>query len=253
MRFGTDNTMNSFNLNILFEDNALIICEKPVGVLSEPDEKGNPDIVTMVSEYLSAATGKPAKVFLVHRLDRGVGGLMVLSKKEAMTAKLSQLIQNHNFTKEYLAVVHNVPEESEAVLKDLLFKDSSKNKSFVVTRPRKGTKEASLEYRLLETAEYNGSPVSLLRIKLHTGRTHQIRVQFSSRRMPLIGDGKYGSKDNHCEIALFSHRLCFEHPFTHKTVDVSLLPKKDVCPWNLFSEITQPSLTPSTNPCGSQA
>ena len=113
--------MNSFNLNILFEDNALIICEKPVGVLSEPDEKGNPDIVTMVSEYLSAATGKPAKVFLVHRLDRGVGGLMVLSKKEAMTAKLSQLIQNHNFTKEYLAVVHNVPEESEAVLKDLLF------------------------------------------------------------------------------------------------------------------------------------
>ena len=214
-------------MKVLFEDKFIIICEKPANVLSEPGD--GEDIVTMASAHVC----KPC--FLVHRLDRNTGGAMVLSKMQKATGKLSEAIQKREFEKEYLAVIKGVPEEAEGVYKDLLFKDSSKNKTFVVKRERKGVKEASLEYRVLATVEHpEHGKVSLVRIKLHTGRTHQVRVQFASRKMPLLGDGKYGSRDNRCETALWSHRLGFKHPITGEWVEVNSMPPEEY-PWNLFN------------------
>ena len=214
-------------LKVLFEDKFIIIVEKPASVLSEPDGKGE-DIVTMASAHVC----KPC--FLVHRLDRNTGGAMVLSKMQKATGKLSEAIQKREFEKEYIAVVKGVPEEPEGVYKDLLFKDSQKNKTFVVKRERKGVKEASLEYKVLSTAEHpEHGKISLVLIKLHTGRTHQIRVQFASRKMPLLGDGKYGSRDNHCETALWSRRLAFKHPITGENIEAKSMPPKEY-PWNLF-------------------
>ncbi|MBE6893399.1 MAG: RluA family pseudouridine synthase [Ruminococcaceae bacterium] len=214
-------------MKVLFEDKFIIIVEKPASVLSESDGKGE-DIVTMASAHVC----KPC--FLVHRLDRNTGGAMVLSKMQKATGKLSEAIQKREFEKEYIAVIKGVPEETEGIFKDLLFKDSQKNKTFVVKRERKGVKEASLEYKVLSTAEHpEHGKISLVLIKLHTGRTHQIRVQFASRKMPLLGDGKYGSRDNHCETALWSRRLFFKHPITGENVEVVSMPPEEY-PWNLF-------------------
>ena len=134
------------------------------------------------------------------------------------------------FKKTYLAVVDGIIEEKQGVYKDLLFKDSSKNRSYVVNRMRKGVKEASLEYVVLN--ENNNK--SLVKVTLHTGRTHQIRVQFSSRKTPLCGDIKYGSKDRESDIALFSHSISFCHPVTEEILTFTDLPEKENYPWNLF-------------------
>lgn len=219
-------------MDILYEDSHLLICVKPVGTLSQPGSEEGDDMLTECAAYRKAKQ-EDEYVGLVHRLDRNVGGVMVFSKKQAVTAKLSEAIRNRDFIKEYFAVVHHCPEEKTGVYQDLLFKDSSKNKSFVVKRPRKGVKEASLEYEVIDSTETEAGVLSLVRVRLHTGRTHQIRVQFSSRKMPLVGDGKYGSRDNNGEIALWSYRLAFRHPVKQKEVDVRQLPP-DSYPWNLF-------------------
>lgn len=221
-------------VDILYEDNHILVCIKPVGILSQSDSSGEEDMITILKEYVEAKH-EAAEIGPVHRLDRNVGGVMVFSKKAFVAAKLSKDIQDRNFHKEYYAVVHNCPEEKQGVWKDLLFKDSSKNKSFVVARPRKGVKEASLEYEVVGTKDSPLGVVSLVRIRLHTGRTHQIRVQFSSRKMPLVGDGKYGSKDNGCEIALWSYKLEFKHPVKKNKIEFSKLPA-DCYPWNLFEQ-----------------
>lgn len=216
-------------MKVLFEDKFIIICEKPANVLSEPDGSGN-DVVTIATKH----TAK--QCFVVHRLDRNTGGAIVLSKMQKATGKLSEAISHREFEKEYLAVIKGIPEEREGVFKDLLFKDSQKNKSFVVSRERKGVKEASLEYRVLETVTHpEQGEISLVLVKLHTGRTHQVRVQFASRKMPLLGDGKYGSRDNHCDTALWSHRLCFKHPILENKVEVKSFPPREY-PWTLFDE-----------------
>jgi 23S rRNA pseudouridine1911/1915/1917 synthase len=220
-------------IEILYEDKDLIVCVKPVGVLSQPGMGEGEDMITLLTEHLVENKEKPY-IGLVHRLDRNVGGVMVFSKKQVVTSKLSQAIQERDFTKEYMAVIHNKPEEPSGIYKDLLFKDSGKNKSFVVKRVRKGVKEASLEYTVLDSINEEKGELTLVRIKLHTGRTHQIRVQFSSRRMPLLGDGKYGSKDNRCEIALWSYRLAFCHPITKKEIDFTKIPPS-IYPWDLFN------------------
>lgn len=215
-------------MNILYEDKYMLVCEKPADVLSEPSENGGKDIITLLKNE------KGGEYFLVHRLDRNTGGAMLIAKTGEAAAKLSALIQQRDFKKEYLAVVKGEPETPEGVFEDLLFKDSQKNKSFVVKKLRKGVKEAKLEYKTLETKTLeSGEKVSLVRVLLHTGRTHQIRVQFASRKMPLLGDGKYGSRDNHCETALWCERLTFVNPFTKKTVEAVSLPPKEY-PWNEF-------------------
>ena len=214
------------NAEILWEDKSLLLCVKPVGLLSQPSETEEESLLTLLRRDRE-------EVQLVHRLDRAVGGVMVFSKNSAMTGKLSQLIQQREFHKEYLAVVRGKPQE-EGVLKDLLFRDTAKNKTYVVDRLRKGVREASLEYRLLQTVGEGDEQKSLVRVRLHTGRTHQIRVQFASRGFPLLGDGKYGSRDNHCSIALWSARVAFQHPFRRLPVEGEKLPPAEY-PWNLFT------------------
>lgn len=221
-------------LNILYEDKHIIVCVKPIGVLSQPAPGEDIDMVTLFKEYRKEKK-ELDYIGLIHRLDRNVGGVMVFSKTELATKKLSVAIMERNFTKEYMAVIHGRPTEQSGILKDLMFKDSSKNKSFVVKRMRKGVKEASLEYRVIDTVSVEDGEFSLVRVKLHTGRTHQIRVQFSSRKLPLVGDGKYGGKDNQCDAALWSYRLAFVHPIMNTLVDIKELPPEQY-PFCLFSD-----------------
>lgn len=205
-------------IKILYEDKWLCLCVKEVGVDSEGD----------MPELLRQQCGK--EYYCVHRLDMAVGGVMVYARDKTCAGKLSALVSGREVEKEYLAVVQGRPEEDAGVMRDLLFKDSSKNKSYVVKRMRKGVKEAELEYKLLDTKD----GMSIVKIRLHTGRSHQIRVQFSSRGMPLVGDVKYGSSHKDCPIALWSHRLCFKHPMTGKIIDISENPI-NTKPWNEFT------------------
>lgn len=222
-------------IEILYEDSHLLVCVKPLGVLSQPGQGEGEDMLDLLNKYMKDKD-ENATIGVVHRLDRNVGGVMVFSKKAVVAGKLSKAIQERNFHKEYLAVVHNLPEENKGIYKDFLFKDSRKNKSFVVDRVRKGVKEASLEYEVIESVNTEKGTISLIKVLLHTGRTHQIRVQFASRKMPLIGDGKYGSKDNKCEIGLWSYGLAFRHPIKQEDVDIKQKPPKEY-PWNLFKKI----------------
>lgn len=213
-------------MKILFEDKFLIFAEKPVGVLSQSGEGEN------MIDLLSEGRGE---IFPIHRLDKNVGGVMVFAKTKSAAARLSAMVQNNEIQKRYLAVLCGIPREKSAVLEDLLFKDSSKNKSFVVKRMRKGVKSASLEYEILSTAEHEGKPLSLVEVLLHTGRTHQIRVQFSSRKLPLLGDGRYGGKSPLCDVALWSHSLTLKHPFSGETLHFEVEPPEEF-PWNMFLE-----------------
>lgn len=200
-------------IDILFEDSDILVLIKPAGTLSEmsPAENSLPRM---------AGEERGAELFAVHRLDREVSGVMVYAKTPTAAAELSRQVADRSFKKEYLALVEGVPEEPSATLSDLLFKDSRKNKSFVVNRKRAGVKEAKLSYETVGEADGK----SLVKIELHTGRTHQIRVQFSSRKMPVLGDGKYGSSVREKEIALASYRIKFKHPRTKESMEFSQLP-----------------------------
>ncbi len=206
-------------IRILHEDKWLCLCVKEAGVSSE--DSGMPAL-------LKQQCGM--EHYCVHRLDMAVGGVMVYARDKACAGKLSALLSGREVEKEYLAVIQGRPDTDSGIMRDLLFKDSSKNKSYVVKRMRKGVKEAELEYKLLEAK----TDMSLVKIRLHTGRSHQIRVQFSSRAMPLVGDVKYGSIHKDCPIALWSHRLCFKHPMTGNTIDISEYPTQ-IKPWNEFT------------------
>jgi 23S rRNA pseudouridine1911/1915/1917 synthase len=219
-------------MRILYMDKWLLLCEKPVGVLSESSE-GDDNMPAMLTRELTAR-GERGEVYPVHRLDRAVGGLMVFARDSATAGKLSALIAERKMTKQYLCLVHGAPAASEGELRDLLFKDSTRNKTFVVKRMRRGVKEAYLNYRALAPAAPTPwGDCSPILVTMGTGRSHQIRVQFSTRGMPLLGDGKYGGSDNGTDVALFSHRIAFAHPRTGKTVDVSLTPTG--MPWELFT------------------
>ncbi len=178
-------------MDILYADAQIAVCIKPLGADSEHD----------VPRLLTDALGGEA--FPVHRLDKNVGGIMVYARTRQAAADLSRQIQDGSFRKEYVAMVHGTPPET-GDWTDLLWKDSSKNKVFVVTRERKGVKKARLDYRCLRTGEE-----SLVRIRLHTGRSHQIRVQFASRKFPLVGDHKYGARDEAVNPMLASCCLTF--------------------------------------------
>ena len=207
-------------IEILFEDADILVCIKPAGYLSE-DSEAERSLPRAIAEERALA-----ELFAVHRLDREVSGVMVYAKSKTAAAKLSAQVADRSFEKEYLAVVEGVPADDEATLTDLLFKDSRRNKSFVVDRKRAGVKEASLSYKALA----KGDGRALVRVKLHTGRTHQIRVQFASRKMPVLGDGKYGSTVRSGEIALASCMKRFKHPRTNKTTEFTYEPIGDW--WN---------------------
>lgn len=220
-------------MKILYEDKYLIVCEKPVGVESQKSSSGKTDMPTLLSQY-RRDRGEDTYIGVVHRLDTATGGAMIYSKREDMTGKLSALVQSGDYKKVYLAVAHGEPEEACGEMRDLLYHDKMRNKSFVCDKKRSGVKEAILNYRTLESIETEGGEkVSLIEVKLITGRTHQIRVQLASRKMPLVGDGKYGSRDNKATCALWSHRVRFTHPVTKKVIECESLPE-DAYPWSTF-------------------
>ena len=178
-------------MDILYSDRDLAVCIKPVGLDSEAE----------VPAELKKALG--GEIFPIHRLDKNVGGVMVFARTKQAAAALSKAVQEGQMVKEYVAMVHGTPPES-GDWEDFLFKDSRKNKVFAVKKERKGVKYARLEFERLTAGE-----TSLVHVRLHTGRSHQIRVQFSSRGFPLVGDHKYGSRDEKLEPMLFSCRITF--------------------------------------------
>ena len=212
-------------IEILYEDKSIIVCVKPAGILSEGSADNN-----ILPEMLKAQTGSP--IFTVHRLDREVCGVMVYAKEQYAAARLSADMAERRLTKEYLAIIEGKMPNSSDTLTDLLFRDAKKNKTYTVNRKRQGVKEASLEYTTLGTA----GDTSLLRITLHTGRTHQIRVQFASRKHPVIGDRKYGSKTAMSSITLCSHRLGFNHPRTKEPLCFTYTPENQEI-WNIYANL----------------
>ena len=215
-------------VSILYKDRSILVCRKPAGWLSEPGRGRS--VPEDLARQLRTA-GEDDTVLTVHRLDKPVAGLMVLARTRKAAADLIAQIAAHKTEKEYLAVIRGVPEAPEGVWEDLLFHDSRTNKTFVVTRPRKGVREAKLSYRVLGQTLRDGRPLSLVRVRLYTGRTHQIRAQFSHRGLPLLGDIRYGSRAGHGP-ALFSCRLAFDHPETGKRTEFELQPEGE--PWSLF-------------------
>jgi 23S rRNA pseudouridine1911/1915/1917 synthase len=216
-------------IKVLHFDKQIIVCEKPAGILSQADSSGAKNLPEILKKETNSYY-----VEAVHRLDKPVGGVMVYARQREAAGILSEAVKAHKMQKVYLAVVHGEPKEPAGIMKDFLYRDAKHCKSYVVKRERKGVKFASLEYKVLSTAEHpEHGKISLVLIKLHTGRTHQVRVQFASRKMPLLGDGKYGSRDNHCETALWSRRLAFKHPITGEAVEVVSMPPAEY-PWNLF-------------------
>ena len=193
-------------MEILFSDKDIVICVKPVGLDSEKD----------VPQALLEELG--GEIFTLHRLDKNVGGVMIYGRTKAAAAKFSKLIQDGQLVKEYVALVHGAPPEA-GDWTDLLWKDSTKNKVFVVNRERRGVKKARLAFQTLRAGSQ-----SLVRVRLYTGRSHQIRVQFASRGFPLVGDHKYGSRDEATSPMLFS--CCLTFPYHGKEQRFEVLP-----PW----------------------
>ena len=217
-------------MKILHEDRDIVAVSKPAGVLSELT--GNKQSVPLFLKEYFEGRGHKSDVFTVHRLDRDVAGVMVLARTQKAASNLSGQIAAREVTKKYLAVIKGVPEKSEDVLNDLLFRDAGKGKTYVVDRMRKGVRDASLAYKVLASAD----GFSLVEIELFTGRTHQIRVQFASRALPLFGDGRYGSGDGGHTPALFCKEMIFSHPYTGKTLKIEDLPDFSVYPWSVFAQ-----------------
>lgn len=203
-------------MEILFEDKDVIVAIKERGLLSEENSK--PNMVTHLKEHTNG------EIFPVHRLDKDVGGVMVYAKTKKAASELSKQAGDRTMEKTYLAVLHGAPEGKSGILEDLLFFDKGKNKSFTVKKERKGVKKALLSYNVLnEKAE-----LSLVEVKLMTGRTHQIRVQFASRKMPLVGDRRYGAKDDSKIIALWSKEISFIHPAKGERMSFQNLPQEEI-------------------------
>lgn len=206
-------------MELIYQDRDIIVCVKPPRVLSTDEPGGVPELVR-------EALGDPnANVRTVHRLDRVVSGLMVLARSAKAASELSRQIREGEFQKEYLAVVHGTPEE-KGTLKDLLLRNKQERKTYIVTEPGKDVQEAILHYQLQNSAK----GLSRVRIQLETGRTHQIRAQFSGRGMPLVGDRKYSLLEEDCQIALWSYRLAFAHPYSGKPMEFILEPPESY-PW----------------------
>lgn len=210
-------------MDILYLDERVIVCIKPAGVLSTDEPGGMP---SLLRQYLEDAS---ACVRTVHRLDRPASGVMVYARSRMADSILSRQVQEHTFKKEYLAVLSGIPAEPEGTLSDLLFRERQTQRTIVVSEPGKNVQPAELHYRVLACSGGR----SLVRIQLKTGRTHQIRAQFSSRRLPLVGDRKYGFAGQETELALWSCRVCFLHPQTNEPMTFFRLPPS--CgPWAAF-------------------
>lgn len=206
-------------MKILYLDEDIVVCEKPPRILSTDEPGGLP-------ELLRQELG--GEIRTVHRLDRVVGGLMVLARNAQSASELSRQIRENKFSKTYLAVLHGCPEEASGMLRDLLFRDKARRMTLVVTEPGKGVQEAVLTYQTINKTE----KLTRVEIQLITGRTHQIRAQFSSRNLPLVGDRKYSLLQDDCEIALWSQQIGFSHPITGEQMNFTLEPP-ETYPWTV--------------------
>ncbi len=220
------------NLEILYKNKDIIVVNKDCGLPSQKDKSGDTDAMSLLSEKLTDV-GEDGRLWLVHRLDRVVGGVLVFARNKSAAAKLSAIIkEDGGIGKEYIAVVDGEISAS-GTLVNYLYKDSSTNKAFVVDRERNGVKRAELEYTALESVSTEHGVKTLVKIRLKTGRFHQIRAQFSYRNNPVTCDKKYGSRDFGARFpALFSRRLSFDIGKEH--IDVSALPDLSLYPWCLF-------------------
>ena len=209
------------SLEILYEDNHLIVCVKPVGILSQEDHTKDMDMLTLLKHYIKDKYNKPGNVYLglVHRLDRMTGGVMVFAKTSKAASRLNEQIKNHEFVKKYYALVKGVLNES-GHLENYLFKDEDEVKSYVGNK--NSGKIAILDYQVVKVQDNN----TLVDISLKTGRHHQIRVQFSHINHPLVGDRLYGNDDKN-NLMLYAYSLCFYHPITKELLEFKKIPTHD--------------------------
>ena len=223
-------------LNVLYEDNHVIVVEKPVNIPSQGDKTGDVDMLSIVKHYLKEKYQKPGEVYLglIHRLDRPVGGVMVFAKTSKAAARLSEQVRTKQFEKQYLVVVDGKMEQEEGILEDYLLKNERNNISKVVKEGTKNAKLASLDYEVLKYAE--DIQLSVVKVNLHTGRHHQIRVQFASRGHSLYADQKYGTRGRGKQIALWAYKLSFYHPISKQKLTFQVLPKM-IGTWKILEDI----------------
>lgn len=215
-------------INVIFEDNHILVVDKPVNIPVQEDESKDKDLLNMLKEYLKEKYNKPGKVYLglVHRLDRPVGGVMVFAKTSKAASRLSEQVRTHQFKKEYLVIIDNIIDKETDTLVDKLYKDETTN---MVTIDPRG-KEAELSYQVIDKKDNK----TLIKVDLKTGRSHQIRVQFASRDYPLYGDQRYNKKAIVGEqIALYAYKLSFYHPVTKELLSFESKPNNKY-PWNIF-------------------
>lgn len=223
-------------LNVIYEDNHIIVVEKPVNIPSQGDKTGDVDMLTIIKEYLKEKYNKPGNVYLglIHRLDRPVGGVMVFAKTSKAAARLSEQVRDKVFKKQYLVIANGKFDKETGVLSDYLLKNERKNMSRVVPEGTKNSKYAELDYEILKyDAELN---LSVLKINLHTGRHHQIRVQLSSRNHSIYGDQKYGGRGHGKQICLWAYELTINHPITKEEMTFKSIPKMEKS-WKILEDI----------------
>ena len=210
-------------IKVIFEDNHLLVVEKPVNILSQGDDTNDKDMVNLLKQYVKEKYNKPGNVYigLVHRLDRPVGGIMVFAKTSKAASRLSDQVRTKTFKKTYRAVIHGDMNKKEDTLKDYLYKNKKTNMVSVVNKDHKESKNAELSYKTLDKKD----GFSLVEIDLKTGRPHQIRVQFASRNHSLSGDQKYGTRGRGKQISLWAYKLEFPHPITKEIMSFELEPE----------------------------
>ena len=222
-------------LNVLYEDNHIIVVVKPVNISSQGDKTGDVDMLTIIKDYLIKKYNKPGDAYLglVHRLDRPTGGVMVFAKTSKAASRLSEQVRNHEFKKSYLAIVDGKMEQNKGTFKDYLLKNEKTNLSKVVPDNTKNAKEAILDY---EVVKYNDEiNMSVVKVDLHTGRHHQIRVQFASRNHSLNGDQKYGTRGRGKQLCLWAYKLSFKHPTTKEELTFENYPEP-IGSWSILKE-----------------
>ena len=214
------------NLKILFEDNHIIVVEKPVNIPSQADKTGDEDMLTIIKKYLIKKYNKPGDAYLglVHRLDRPTGGVMVFAKTSKAASRLSEQVREKKFEKEYLVIVDGKLEKETGIFEDYMIKNEQKNVSKIVDSKTKNAKIAKLEYKVIKYNEETN--LSVVKVKLYTGRHHQIRVQFASRNHSVYGDQKYGTRGRGKQLCLWAYKLSFFHPISKEKMTFETYPEK---------------------------
>ena len=220
-------------LKVIYEDNHIIVVEKIPNVPSQEDKTGDISMMTLIKDYIKEKYNKPGNVYLglVHRLDRPVGGVMVFAKTSKAASRLSHQVREKVFKKEYLAIVDGKLEKEKGTLEDYLYKDKKTNTSYVVSKDKKDSKLAKLDYEVIKYDKENN--LSILKINLHTGRHHQIRVQLSNMGHSIYGDQRYGTRGKNKQIALWAYKIKFKHPTKNEEMEFICEPKK-IGIWKIF-------------------